>query len=79
MNTINVAKYRIDLDINQLQFSYHYLFSEEHVLAFKLNTMYDHYKITEEQNLIEILTERVRNKTKFIIFIFDLYSKIKIR
>ncbi len=61
LNTINVAKYRIDLDINQLQFSYHYLFSEEHILAFKLNSMYDHYKMTEEQNLIEILTERVGN------------------
>jgi hypothetical protein len=59
LNTINVAKYRIDLDINQLKFTYHNLFSEEHILAFKLNTMFNHYEMTREQNLVEILTERV--------------------
>ena len=35
-NMKNITRYQIDLDINQIQFSYHHLFSAEHVLAFKL-------------------------------------------
>ena len=54
------AKYRIDLDISQAQFNYHHLFSDEHVLAFKLKNMHKHYVMTQDQNLIEILTAKVK-------------------
>ena len=59
LNTINVARYRIDLDINQVQFGFHHLFSAEHVVAFKLQSMYNHYKLSQDQNITEILTSRV--------------------
>jgi hypothetical protein len=59
LHTISVARYRIDLDINQVQFGFHHLFSGEHVLAFKLQGMYDHYKLSEDQNIVEILSSRV--------------------
>lgn len=59
LNSINALKYRIDLDINQVQFSYHHLFSAEHVLAFKLKNMFNNFVLTQEQNLIEILTAKV--------------------
>ena len=68
LNTINVAKYRIDLDINQVQFRFHHLFSAEHVLSFKLESMYNHYKLSEEQNIVEILTSRVQF---FFVFFSD--------
>ena len=53
------TNYRIDIDINQVEFSYHHLFSFEHVLAYKLTNMYKYYKTIEEGNLIQILTEKV--------------------
>jgi hypothetical protein len=59
LNAINVARYRIDLDISQLQFNNHHLFSIEHMLAFNLKSMFQHYIMTQEQNLIEILTAKV--------------------
>jgi hypothetical protein len=59
LNTINIAKYRVDLDLNQIQFNYHHLFSAEHMLAFKLQSMYKHYRISVEQNLIEIFNSKV--------------------
>lgn len=59
-NTINIARYRLDLDINQVQFSFHHLFSEEHIIALKLKNMYHHFKMSEEQNLVEILSEKVK-------------------
>jgi len=61
LNTLNSIKYRIDLDINQLSFSYHNLFSAEHILAFKLKSMFNHFVTSQEQNVIEILTARVSN------------------
>ena len=60
INTINVAKYRIDLDMNQVQFNVHHLFSDEHAIAFRLQTMYRHHKLSSEQNLIEILAAKLR-------------------
>jgi coiled-coil and C2 domain-containing protein 2A len=65
LNSINIAKYRIDLDVNQVKFHFHHLFSAEHVLAFRLASMYKHYKITTEQNLIEIFTAKVLYKLFF--------------
>jgi hypothetical protein len=59
INSIGALKYRIDLDINQAQFSCHHLFSAEHVLAFKLKNMVNHFILTQEQNMIEILTAKV--------------------
>lgn len=53
-------RYRLDLDVSGLEFEYHRLFSTEHVLSFRLRAMCKHFKITEEQNLVEILTEKVR-------------------
>jgi hypothetical protein len=67
LNSINIAKYRIDLDLNQVKFNFHHLFSAEHVLAYKLKSMYKHHKISLEQNLIEILTAKVN---KYLIHIF---------
>ncbi len=55
----SVAKYRIDLDISQVQFSFHQLFSAEHVLAVRLRNMCAHYVLTQQQNLVEILTAKV--------------------
>jgi hypothetical protein len=63
-NMKNITRYQIDLDINQIQFSYHHLFSAEHVLAFKLKNMYKHFILTQEQNLIEILTAKVNSFLK---------------
>lgn len=62
----NVAtpRHRLDLDVNQLQFEYHRLFSTEHVLAYRLRAMIQHFKLSEEQNLIEIYHEKVANKFK---------------
>ena len=54
-----LGNYRIDIDINKIEFSYHHLFSQEHVLAFKLLNMYKHFKFIEEQNLVKIMTEKV--------------------
>lgn len=54
-----IAKYRIDLDINQAQFNFHHLFSGEHILAFRLKNMHRHYLMTQEQNLVEILTAKL--------------------
>jgi hypothetical protein len=66
LSTLNRIKYRIDLDINQLSFSYHNLFSAEHILAFKLKSMFNHFLTSQEQNVIEILTARV--STFLILF-----------
>ncbi len=63
-NMKNITRYQIDLDINQIQFSYHHLFSAEHVLAFKLKNMYKHFILTQEQNLIEILSAKVNSFLK---------------
>ncbi|RMZ99667.1 coiled-coil and C2 domain-containing 2A isoform X1 [Brachionus plicatilis] len=59
LNSINVARYRLDLDINQVQFSFHHLFSAEHVIAYRLKNMYEHFKLSEENNLVEILTQKL--------------------
>lgn len=56
------TKYRIDLDINQAQFNHHRLFSAEHVLAFRLKNMYEHFLLTQQQNQIELLTAKVTLK-----------------
>ena len=61
----STTKYRIDLDINQAQFNFHHLFSAEHVLAFRLKNMYNHYLITQQQNFIEILTAKVSGAFHF--------------
>ncbi len=55
----SIGKFRIDIDINQLEFTSHRLFSYEHVLEYKLISMYKHYKLTQEQNLSRILTQKV--------------------
>lgn len=57
--TSGLGNYRIDIDINKIEFTYHHLFSQEHVLAFKLTAMYQHFKFIEEQNLVKIMTEKV--------------------
>lgn len=58
-SSVAMLRHRLDLDVNQLKFKYHRLFSLEHVLAYRLRGMVEHYKLSEEQNLIEILTEKV--------------------
>ena len=54
------GKYRIDLDISSVRFAYHHLFSEEHVLAYKLRDMYEHHKLSAEQRLVDILTAKIQ-------------------
>lgn len=56
---VTMPRHRLDLDINQLEFECHRLFSNEHFLAFQLRAMCQHHKLSEEQNLIEILNEKV--------------------
>lgn len=56
----SLGKYRIDIDVNQIEFTYHHLFSEEHVLAFKLKSLVKHFKISEEQCLVQILTQKLK-------------------
>lgn len=71
----DVGSYRIDIDVNQIEFNYHHLFSSEHVLAYRLLNLLKNFKIIEEQNLIQILTQKVRKKgkIKFVIFNFFLF------
>lgn len=59
INSVDFARYRLDLDINQVKFSFHHLFSPEHVIAYRLKNMYEHFKLSEEKNLIELLTQKV--------------------
>ena len=61
LNTINTTKFFIDLDVNQAKFAFHHLFSAEHVIAFRLQSMFNHYKLTEDQKIGEILTSKVKN------------------
>lgn len=58
-----MPRHRLDLDVNQLRFKYHHLFSSEHVFAYRLASMVEHFKMTEQQNIVEILSEKV-NKNK---------------
>ena len=66
-----LGNYRIDIDINKIEFSYHHLFSQEHVLAFKLMNLYQHFKFIEEQNLVKIMTEKVN-----FVFLSGKFFKI---
>ena len=78
LNSVNIARYRLDLDINQIQFSFHHLFSPEHVIAYRLKNMCEHFKLTQEKNLIEILTQKVRFFYLYYferIFILEFYTK----
>lgn len=59
-NNVSLHRHRIDLDVSQVQFKYHRLFSGEHLLAYRLRDMFHHFKLSEEQNLIDILKEKVR-------------------
>jgi coiled-coil and C2 domain-containing protein 2A len=76
LNTIHTPKYRIDLDINQAHFNNHHTFSAEHRLCFKLKSMYRHYQMTQEQNLSEILTVKLKAlREAQARFIHELNSK----
>lgn len=79
LNTVNVAKYRIDLDLNQVQFEFHHLFSEEHIIAFNLRKMYQHHQLSNEQNLIEILASKLKAVREALLrFMEELKSNARV-
>lgn len=53
--------YQLDVDINQICFSHHHLFSREHVLAQRLTQMYDQYIIRQKKNMTQYLGQKVRS------------------
>lgn len=52
--------YQLDVDINAISFSHHHLFSREHVLAERLNTLYEQYLARKNKNMTEFLTEKLK-------------------
>lgn len=52
--------YQLDLNIVGLQFSHHPLFSEEQVLCARLLQLYEYFKDRQQQNLSQLLLEKVR-------------------
>uniref|UniRef100_A0A4W3JK96 Coiled-coil and C2 domain containing 2B n=1 Tax=Callorhinchus milii TaxID=7868 RepID=A0A4W3JK96_CALMI len=51
--------YQLDIDISSLRFTHHPLFSKEHVLAARLTQLYNNYQHRQQQNVTEVLTEKV--------------------
>lgn len=60
-STEGVGHYQLDVDINQISFSHHHLFSKEHVLAQKLTQLYDQYVARQKKNMTDYLAEKVCN------------------
>ena len=51
--------YQLDVDINQISFSHHHLFSREHVLSQRLTQLFEQYVIRQKKNMTEYLGEKV--------------------
>jgi coiled-coil and C2 domain-containing protein 2A len=53
------GRYQLDLDLNQIRFQHHHLFSREHVLAARLTDQYTQYSGRQRRKAAEYLTEKV--------------------
>ncbi|KAM8939268.1 coiled-coil and C2 domain-containing protein 2A [Pelodytes ibericus] len=51
--------FQLDIDISGIIFTHHPLFSREHVLASKLEQLYDQYLGRKQQNLTSLLTDKL--------------------
>ncbi|XP_032985861.1 protein CC2D2B [Rhinolophus ferrumequinum] len=56
--------YQLDLNIVGLQFSHHPLFSEEQVLCARLLQLYECFKDRQQQNLSQLLLEKLKALTR---------------
>lgn len=56
------GNYQLVVDINSIAFTHHHYFSREHVLATRLNELYNQYLLRRKKNMTDYLTEKV-NKT----------------
>ncbi|KAM8780292.1 protein CC2D2B [Rhynchonycteris naso] len=55
--------YQLDLNIVGLQFSHHPLFNQEHVLCAKLLQLYECFQARQQQNLSQLLLEKLKALT----------------
>ncbi|XP_022245376.1 coiled-coil and C2 domain-containing protein 2A-like isoform X2 [Limulus polyphemus] len=53
-------RYQLDVDVSSLTFHHHPLFSKEHVLASKLQELYEEYCFQIENNKLTQLTQRLK-------------------
>ncbi|GCC22301.1 hypothetical protein chiPu_0000688 [Chiloscyllium punctatum] len=51
--------YQLDINIGNLHFVHHPLFSKEHVLAVKLMQLFDNYQQRQKQNVSQLLAEKL--------------------
>ncbi|XP_052775366.1 coiled-coil and C2 domain-containing protein 2A-like isoform X2 [Mya arenaria] len=58
--TSGVGHYQLDVDINQVEFSHHHLYSKEHALAQKLTQLYEQYVIRQGRNMTSYLGEKLK-------------------
>ncbi|XP_038057381.1 coiled-coil and C2 domain-containing protein 2A-like isoform X2 [Patiria miniata] len=54
------AQYQLDIDVNMLVFTHHSLFSKEHVLASKLQQMYNQFLKSKQKNTAQYLSEKLQ-------------------
>ncbi|KAL4236189.1 Coiled-coil and C2 domain-containing protein 2A [Mactra antiquata] len=52
--------YQLDVDISQIGFTHHHLYSREHVLAQRLTQLYDQYIFRQKKNMTDYLAEKLR-------------------
>ncbi|XP_038630044.1 coiled-coil and C2 domain-containing protein 2A-like isoform X2 [Scyliorhinus canicula] len=52
--------YQLDINIANMHFSHHPLFSREHVLAAKLMQLYDNYQARQKKNVSQFLIEKLQ-------------------
>lgn len=63
--------YPLDLNISSIIFSHHSLFNYEHVIAAKLLDLYECFQKRQQQNVTQLLSEKVR------IFLFSFSFSLK--
>ncbi|KAI8501504.1 Coiled-coil and C2 domain-containing protein 2A [Branchiostoma belcheri] len=54
------GRYQLDVDVNMLVFTHHSLFSREHVLAARLNQLYQQYLVRTHKNMANFLTDKLK-------------------
>lgn len=59
--------YQLDLNISSIVFSHHCLFNCEQVLAVKLLDIYECFQKRQEQNVTNLLSEKVRKYFYFAL------------
>ncbi|XP_052236209.1 coiled-coil and C2 domain-containing protein 2A-like isoform X5 [Dreissena polymorpha] len=58
--TEGIGHYQLDVDLNQVFFTHHHLYSKEHALAQKLTSLYEQYVIRERKNMTAYLGEKLK-------------------